>query len=170
MSKKSFWIPRTGWKKTLTQALRHRITPAAIDLTHRRCISRQQHARMTTIDNTRTQTGSRLDILQPTVVQRTRMTAIDLFAGRQRTAPLPIRSAASRRFPNQCVTVTAFVADHRIVRDAGVDGFAILRILWRWALNGMDVCFVFFLRRKLDTNSIRFNCFVRFARFCRQMQ
>lgn len=95
---------------------------------------------MTPIDNARPQTGARLDVLQPAIVQRSRVAAVDLLARRQRSAPLAIGAAASRRLADQRVAVLALIADDRIVRETRVDGFAAFRILRRWTLHGRDHC------------------------------
>lgn len=117
------------------QAFGHWITPAAIDLTHGRCIPDQQHSLMTSEYYACSQAGASFDILQPTVIQHPRMTAINFLTRGKTSAPLTVCSTSTWTIVDQCITIAALIAYDRIVWHACVYCFAIFGVFWRGTLN-----------------------------------
>lgn len=120
---------------TITQTFRNRIPPTALDLAHRRRIPNQQHSRMTSINDACPKSSSCLYILQPPIIQRSRMPTVNLLARWQWSTPFTIRSTSAWRLSNQRVSIFAFIADNWVVRKTGIYCFSVLRILRRWTLH-----------------------------------
>lgn len=91
---------------------------------------------------------TRLDILDPTVVQDTRWTTINLLAGRCLSGPFSICPATSGRCADHRVSVLALVRHDRIVCIRGVHRVPVHWILRFRALHRCNLKRKYFLARK----------------------